>query len=78
MSAASKKAWADPEVRARMGWLSAGERELVVAEIRKGRPYLEISLDWLVSAGRIAQIASEEGLQRRARKRAPVLAEVAS
>ncbi len=72
-----RAAMADPEVRARQeknaGWLSAEERDLVVAALRANQSYDAVAADWLISYGRVAQIAKEEGLQRR--KRAKVALE---
>ena len=41
-SAASKRAWADPVVRAKMGFLSPEERSHVVAAIKSGARYIDM------------------------------------
>lgn len=71
MSAARKKALADPAVRAKMekqlGWLSPAERVMVVADIRSKRRYVDIANDWLVTEGTICRIAKKENICRRPR-----------
>lgn len=53
-----------PEHRAKMGWLSEDEVATIVAECRTDRTYRSIAKDWLMSPGRVAEIARQHGIRR--------------
>lgn len=56
---------ADPEYRARRGWLTAEQKITITREIANTkRRYVEIGLDWLISESRVRAIARENGLRR--------------
>jgi hypothetical protein len=61
---------ADPEFRARCGFLTSEQLDQIAHEISDtDKSYIEIGLDWLISATHVANIAKQYGVQRRPRNR---------
>jgi hypothetical protein len=57
---------ADPDFRAKCGFLTKHQLVQIVAEIATtNRTYVEIGLDWLITAGSVARIAKQFGVGRR-------------
>lgn len=63
-SAWCRKLNSDPMYRASRGWLTEQQRQLIVADIRSGRRFIDIATDWLVNETTVSRIAREHGLQR--------------
>ena len=64
-----KAAWADPEKRAARDCLHNDELSKIADAVATTcKTYEEIADDWLITSGRVGQIAKQFGVQRRSRK----------
>ena len=67
-----KDAWQNPEKRKNFlkgrdksgRYLSLDEKNKVIEEIKNGRSYLDISIDWLLSPSHVAAIARSIGIHK--------------
>lgn len=59
---------ADPEFKAKMGFLTPSQIDDIADLLRSGRRYIDIALDYLITESHVAHLAKALGLQRRPRR----------